>query len=74
MDLRTHGVGSVSWDELGEWHENTYTTKCKIDSQWEAATLHREYSSVLFVHLEGWDMEGGRETQEGGDIGIKVYI
>ena len=26
------------------------------------------------VHLEGWDREGGRETQEGGDIGIYGYV
>ena len=25
-------------------------------------------------HLEGWDREGGRETQEGGDMGICVYV
>ena len=24
--------------------------------------------------LEGWDREGGRETQEGGDMGIYVYV
>ena len=24
--------------------------------------------------LEGWDREGGREAQEGGDMGIYVYI
>ena len=24
--------------------------------------------------LEGWDGEGGREAQEGGDIGIYVCI
>ena len=29
---------------------------------------------VLCDHLEGWDREGGRETQEGGDIGIYVYV
>ena len=29
---------------------------------------------MLCVHLEGWDTEGGRETQEGGDMGIYVYI
>ena len=23
---------------------------------------------------EGWDREGGREMQEGGDIGIYVYV
>ena len=32
MDLRTRGGGSVSWDEVREWHEHIYTTKCKIDS------------------------------------------
>ena len=25
-------------------------------------------------HLEGCDREGGREMQEGGDMGIYVYI
>ena len=29
---------------------------------------------MLSDHLEGWDREGGRETQEGGDMGIYVYI
>ena len=47
-----------------------YTIKCKTDSYWEAAAEHREISSVLCDHLEGWDREGGRETQEGGDMGI----
>ena len=26
------------------------------------------------VGYGGWDMEGGRETQEGGDVGIYVYV
>ena len=46
------------------------TTKCKIDSECEADIWHREISSVLCDHLEGWDRECGRETQEGGDMGI----
>ena len=29
---------------------------------------------VLCDHLEGWDREGGREMQEGGDMGIYVYV
>ena len=74
MDLRTRGGGRVSWDEVREWHGHIYTTKCKIDSSWEAATEHREISSVLCDHLEGWDGEGGREMQEGGDMGIYVYV
>ena len=29
---------------------------------------------VLCDDLEGWDREGGRETQEEGDMGIYVCI
>ena len=29
---------------------------------------------MLCVHLEGWDREGGSETQEGGDMVIYVCI
>ena len=25
-------------------------------------------------HLEGWDRDGGREMQEGRDMGIYVYV
>ena len=43
-----------------------------------ASCKHREISSVLCDHLEGWDRqegrEGGRETQEGSDMGIYVYV
>ena len=38
------------------------------------AAKHREISSVLCDHLEGWDREDGREKQEGGDMGIYVYV
>ena len=55
-----------SWDEVREWHGHIYTTTCKIDSWWEAAAQHREISSMLCNDLEGWDREGGRETQERG--------
>ena len=27
-----------------------------------------------FDHLEGWDREVWRETQEGEDMGIRVYV
>ena len=36
--------------------------------------MHGEISSVLCDHLEGWDREGGRETQEGADMGKYVYV
>ena len=29
---------------------------------------------MLCDDLEGWDREGGREAQGGGDMGIYVYI
>ena len=29
---------------------------------------------MLCDHLEGWDREDRREAQEGGDMGIYVYI
>ena len=63
------GRGSVSWDKVREWHGHIYTTKCKIDSQWEAGAQHMEISSVLCDHLERWDREGGRQ----GDAGGKRY-
>ena len=37
MDLRTQGGGRVSWDKMREWHGHIYTTKRKIDCEWEAA-------------------------------------
>ena len=35
---------------------------------------HGEISSGFCDHLEGWGREDGRETQEGGDMGIYVYV
>ena len=29
---------------------------------------------MLCDHLDGWDGEGGGETQEGGDVGMCVYV
>ena len=29
---------------------------------------------MLCDHLEGWDKEGGRDTPEGEDMGIYVYV
>ena len=59
---------------MKEWHGLIYTTKCKTNSYWEAAALYRESSLVLCDHLEGWDREGGRETQEGGDMGMFLCV
>ena len=32
------------------------------------------YFIIKILHLEGWDRVGGREAQEGGDMGIYVCI
>ena len=31
-------------------------------------------SALLCVHLDGWDRECGRDTQDGGDMGMYVYV
>ena len=72
MDSRTRGGGSVSWDEVREWHGYIYTTKCKMASGKQPHSVGR--AARCCVHLKGWDREGGRETQEAGDMGIYVYI
>ena len=47
MDLRTWARGSVSWDEVREWHGFIYTTKCEIYSLWEAAAPQGDQLRVL---------------------------
>ena len=39
-----------------------------------SSRIAQEISSVLCDHLEGWDREGEREAQEGGDMRIYVCI
>ena len=65
------GGGGVGWDGVGEWHGRVYTTKCGVDSWWEAAAWRGEIGSVLCDCLGG-GMVG--ETQEGGDVGTCVYV
>ena len=36
----------------------TYTTICKIDSQWEFAVWFRKLKQGLCINLKGWDGEG----------------
>ena len=51
----------------------TYSTICKIDSQWEFAVWPRKLKQGLCISLEGWDREGdGREGQKGGDVCIPM--
>lgn len=41
---------------------------CRIDSQWEPATTHRDLSSTLCDDLGEWDEVEGREIWEQGDV------
>ena len=52
--------------KMREWHGHIYTTKRKIDSQWEAAAQHRELYSVLRGDLNE------KEIQKRGDICIPI--
>ena len=57
----------------GKSNMETYITICKIDSQQEFSVWLRELKQGLCDNLEGWDREeGGREVQEGGDMGIPM--
>ena len=67
--MKIRGGRRARWDKVREWHGHMYTTIHKMYSYWEAAAKHREISSVLCDHLEGWDREGGTE----GDAGRKRY-
>ena len=51
----------------------TYTTTCKIDSQWEFAVCLRELKQGLYINLERWEGEAdGREAWEGRDMAVPM--
>ena len=57
----------------GKSNMETYSTICKIDSQWEFPVWLRKFKQGLCINLEGWDGEGsGREFQKGRDICIPM--
>ena len=69
-------IAEPQFPHLQNGHDSTSSRavwKIKGNSRFKSA-LDREISSVLCDHLEGWDREGGREMQEGGDTGIYVYV
>ena len=64
-----HGERGGEGEMYGKSNMETYSTICKIDSQWEFAVWLRK----LKQGLERWDGEGdGREVQKGGDICIPM--
>ena len=50
----------------------TYTTICKMDSQWEFAIWLRKLIQVLCVILEGWNGDGDGVCVQ--SEGIYVYL
>ena len=57
----------------GKNNMETYTTKCKIDSQQEFAVWLRKLKQGLCINLGRWDGAGdGREVQKGGDVCIPM--
>lgn len=42
-----------------------HTPMCTIDSEWEAAVLHRELTSVLMSWRDEMGVLGGRFTRKG---------
>ena len=68
-----HGDRGGEGEMYGKSNMETYTTVCKIDSQWEFAVWLRKFKQGLCINLEGWDGEGyGREVQRRGDICIPM--
>ena len=62
--------GEEGEDEMYEESDmETYTTICKIDSQWEFPVWLWEFKQGLCKNLEGWyGVVDGRELQEGRDL------
>ena len=71
---QTYGQGEKGGEGemYGKSNMETYTTICKIDSQWELAVCLRKLKQGLCINLEGWDgrQMGGRFKREG----VYVYL
>ena len=68
MDTVKEGEGGTNWES---GIETSTLPNAKLDSQWHLLYDAGSSNPVLWNNLEGWD--GGRENQEGGDIGILNY-
>ena len=66
-----HGERGGQGEMYGKSNIETYTSICKIDSQWVFAVRLGKLKHGLYINLEGWHGEAnGRELQEG----IYVYL
>ena len=48
-----HGERGGEGEMYGKSNMETYTTICKIDSQWEFAVWHRKHKQGLCINLGG---------------------
>ena len=62
-----HGERGGEGEMYGKSNMETYSTICKIDSQWEFAVWLRKLKHGPCINLEGWE---GRFKREG----IYVYL
>ena len=68
-----HGDRGGEGEMYGDSNMETYSTICKIDSQWEFSVWLRKLKQGLCINLEGWDGEGdGREVEEGGGLCVPM--
>ena len=68
-----HGERGGEGEMYGESSMETYSTVCKLDSQWEFAICLRKLKQGLCINLEGRDGKGdGRELQKGGDMCVPM--
>ena len=58
-----HGERGREGEMYGDSNMETYTTICKIGSQWVFAVCFRKLKPGLCINLEGWD---GSKVQVGG--------
>ena len=55
---------------FGTSNMETYTTICKIDSQWEFAVWLRKLKQGLCIYIYGWNGEG----DEGSFTKERIYV
>lgn len=75
VETTVEGEGGMSWESSIETYTLPYV---KLDNQWKFAVWCRELKSGALwqsrrVGWDGrWEVGGGREAQEGGDIHIPM--
>ena len=72
--MRIWGGGRVSCDKVREWHGRIYTTKRKIASGKQPHSTGRSAPCFVTAWRGRIGRMGGREMQEGREMGTYVYV